>query len=87
MPQVGIREFKGRASQILQRVRQGRESFQITYRGKVVAVLTPVADLTERAGEQAQVWAEMDELANELALRWPAGVTAAEAVAEQRREL
>jgi hypothetical protein len=33
------------------------------------------------------VWAEMDELADEVAGRWPAGLSAAEAVNEDRREL
>ena len=40
-----------------------------------------------RRAKSAQVWAEVDALAAEISAAWPAGVTAAEAVQEQRREL
>ena len=45
----------------------------------------PVPD--RRRAKAAQVRAEMDALAAEISAAWPAGVTAAEAVQEQRREL
>ena len=37
MAEVGVRELKQRASELLRRVREGRETIDITYRGKVVA--------------------------------------------------
>ena len=85
MRQVGIRELKQRTSDILRRVRQGRESVDITYRGRVVARLVPVEEAPRKRAEAAAVWAEMDQLAAEIGARWPAGLPAEEAVAEQRR--
>ena len=38
-------------------------------------------------GEWKKIWAEMDELASEISKKWPKGVSAVEAVREQRRNL
>ena len=57
---------------------------QITYRGKVVALLIP-ARRTETGEGAGQAWMELDHLAAEIGARWPAGVSAAEAIAEGRR--
>jgi antitoxin (DNA-binding transcriptional repressor) of toxin-antitoxin stability system len=66
-------------------VRQGKESVAITYRGRVVARLVPVEAAPRRRAKAAAVWVEMDELAAEIGARWPAGLSAEKAVAEQRR--
>jgi prevent-host-death family protein len=86
METVGVRELKQRTTQVLRRVREKKEKIQVTYRGKVVALLVPVAD-TERqasAAEQA-VWADLDQLAAEIGASWPAGVSAVDAIREDRR--
>lgn len=85
MGEVGVRELKQRASEILRRVREEGESFTISHRGKVVARLVPIQAATPQRGETERVWAEMDELAREVSAVWPDGVSAEEAVAEQRR--
>lgn len=85
MGEVGIRELKQRTSEVLRRVRLRRESVDITYRGRVVARLVPVAEAEGRRAEAASVWVEMDQLAAEVGAHWPPGLSAEEAVAEQRR--
>ena len=84
---VGVRELKQQASGILRRVREEKESVSITYRGQVVARLIPAGDDERTRGETLAVWAEIDELADEIAAHWPSGVSATEAVQRQRREL
>ncbi|MDP9373281.1 MAG: type II toxin-antitoxin system prevent-host-death family antitoxin [Chloroflexota bacterium] len=91
MQAVGVRELKEHASEILRRVREGRETIEVTYRGKVVARLVPVAP-AESPGlsdpsETAAIWASIDELAEKISARWPEGVSAADAISEDRREL
>lgn len=83
MQTVGIRELKQHASELVRRVREEGSEIQITYRGEVVALLIPVIRSTPQ--EEAQAWAEIDSLAAEIGVRWPVGVSAAEAVAENRR--
>ncbi len=85
MREVGIRELKQRTSAIVRRVREKSESFQVTYRGRVVARLVPAEEARHRRAETATVWAEMDELSAEIGAHWPPGPPAEEAVAEQRR--
>ena len=87
MGRGGVREIKEHTSQILRRVREGRETIDITYRGKVVARLEPVEPIGSDTGDFARIWADMDRLAEEIGARWPEGLSAAEAVSEQRREL
>lgn len=45
MEEIGIREFKQRANEIVRWVREEQESFFVTYRGKVAAKLVPAVDL------------------------------------------
>ena len=84
MAEIGVRELKLHASEILRRVREKNESFQITHRGRVVARLVPVPARVKSDAEDG-LWMDMDELAEEIAAHWPPGVSATDAVAEQRR--
>ena len=46
MERVSITELRRRTSEIVRQVQQDRESFEITYRGEVVALLVPVDEST-----------------------------------------
>ena len=90
MEAVGVRELKEQTSQILRRVREGRETIAVTYRGKVVARLVPVEEPAVGRVDQAELarlWADIDQLAAEIGARWPAGVSAVDAVRDVRRDL
>ena len=84
MAVVGVRELKADASEIVRRVREHGETVGITYRGRLVARIVPVAPFS---GETLAVWGEMDQLAAEIGTVWSEGVSAVDAVAEGRREL
>ncbi|GIX48316.1 MAG: antitoxin [Candidatus Tectimicrobiota bacterium] len=86
MEEIGIRELKQRTSEVLRRVREG-EVISITYRSRVIARLVPVAETEGVRAEAFRVWADMEALAQEIGACWPAGLSAVEAVREQRREL
>jgi prevent-host-death family protein len=83
--EIGIRELKEKTSEVLRRVREAKEAYTITYRGRAVARLLPVDRRIPRTKEEDGIWAEMDELAEEIGREWPAGVSAVDAVREQRR--
>ena len=91
MAEIGIRELKQRVSEIVRRVREKRETIIITYRGRGVARLVPMDGVESKkaapSAEGSAVWAEMDELAQEVGAHWPPGVPAVGGVQEQRREL
>jgi prevent-host-death family protein len=87
MHSVGIRELRERTSEIIRLVHDEGAEVLVTYYGRPVARLLPVAPKPVQEDETAKVWTELDQLAAEIGARWPEGVSTAEAVAEGRREL
>ncbi len=86
MKTIGIRELREKASEVLRRVREKGDVYEVTYRGRVVARLVPASQPGSGVA-LPEIWAEWDKLAREVSARWPKGVSAVEAVREQRREL
>jgi prevent-host-death family protein len=81
MPEVGIRELKNRTSEIVRAVREGRTEYVVTYRGRPVARLVPIAE--DEEGEQ--VWQELERLSREISARWQSDKSAVELLDEVRR--
>jgi len=87
MNEVGVRELKTQASDIIRRVRDTNETIVVTYRGKAVARIEPLEDPETTRYRAREVLAEMDRIAEEVTQYWPSGVSTVDAVAEDRREL
>lgn len=87
MNEVGIRELKTQASDIIRRVRDTNEAVVVTYRGKAVARIEPLEDPETTRYRAREVLAQMDRIAEEVTQYWPSGVSAVDAVAEDRRNL
>ena len=87
MNEVGVRELKTQASDIIRRVRDANETIVVTYRGKAVARIEPLEDPETTRYRAREVLAEMDRIAEEVTQYWPSGVSTMDAVAEDRREL
>jgi prevent-host-death family protein len=84
MVTVGVRELKQQTSELIRLVRETGKQVQVTYHGKVVALLVPVESAAGGDSEK-HAWDELDSLAAEIGARWPKGVSAAQAVSETRR--
>jgi prevent-host-death family protein len=82
---VGVRELRAKTSRVLRRVRDKREAVDVTYRGQVIARIVPVVSPAETAETASAVWAEIDQVAEEIGRRWTTGASAAQAVSEGRR--
>lgn len=87
MTLIGIRELKANASELVRRVREEGEIIDITYYGEVVARLVPVKEVKTKPEELADLWDEMDRLAQEVSAQWSGSADAVAAVREERREL
>ncbi len=88
MPEIGIRELKARASEIVRAVRDRRARYTITYRGRPVGVLMPLgeappAEATDEAVPAA--WEELTRLGEEIGQGWTSSQTGAELLSEMRR--
>lgn len=82
MVTVGIRELKQQASELVRLVRETGNEVQVTYHGEIVALLIPVKPTRK---DVKKSWAKLDNLAAEIGVRWPKGVSAVDAVTEARR--
>jgi prevent-host-death family protein len=82
---VGVRELKENTGQVLKRVREDGEAVEVTYHGRAIARIVPVAPAKAEPKRVAKLWSDLDRLSTEIGARWPKGVSAVAAVKEQRR--
>jgi prevent-host-death family protein len=87
MREIGVRELKVKASEIMRSVRKRRARYIITYRGRPVGLLSPIQDQESSrvtSGESA-AWDELTRLGQEIGRGWPAGASSADVLSEMRR--
>ena len=90
MPDVGVRELKTRASEIVRRVRECRDRYVVTYRGRPVAILAPLELAAQNealpSGDAARgVWDELTRLGEEIGRGWQSPLTSTELLSQNRR--
>lgn len=85
---IGIRDFRNSATQVIREVRETGEEVVITVDGEPVAVVRPFSAEDEAAEHRAEdecTMAEIRESRAKLTARWNSGLSATDAVSEQRR--
>ena len=90
MPDIGIRELKTRASEIVRNVRQRRMRYIITYRGRPVGLLMPLgrADSAEArlsASSDQAAWDDLVRLGKDVARGWKSPQSSVEMLSTMRR--
>jgi prevent-host-death family protein len=89
MPEIGVRELKARASEVIRAVRERRARYLVTYRGRPVGVLSPLEESpTEEAfcaDRGRAVWDELVMLGQEIGRGWRSDMSGAEVLSEMRR--
>ena len=90
MREVGVRELKARASEIIRSVRDGRMRYTITYRGRPVGVLVPLDQPSAGPpvgdeGRDETAWEELERLGEEIGRGWQSPMTSVELLTEMRR--
>jgi antitoxin (DNA-binding transcriptional repressor) of toxin-antitoxin stability system len=83
---IDVRQLKERTDEVLRRIEQGGEIIDVADRGRVVARMIPVPPPIDPETHKA-IWERRRRLAEEIGKHWTDDVSAAEAVAEGRREL
>ena len=83
MRRLGVAELKENINEVLHEVERG-ETVAVVRSGRVVARLVPVRRQQLSQREVEEVIAEIDRVADELSARWPAGVTALDAIDDVR---
>jgi prevent-host-death family protein len=90
MPDIGVRELKARASEIVRNVRDRRARYVITYRGRPVGYLMPLDEarpvvLSSADESGASAWEELARLGEEIGQGWRSPLTSAELLSDMRR--
>ena len=80
MPEIGVRELKARASEIVRKVRDERVRYVITRRGQPVGLLIPLVEAPAESANADAVRARLLKLGEEIAKGWPAGVDSGQAL-------
>ncbi|MEJ5199850.1 MAG: type II toxin-antitoxin system Phd/YefM family antitoxin [Anaerolineae bacterium] len=84
MEEIGIRELKARASEVVRAVKERRARYVITQRGQPAAVLLPVDAVSPRP-DPDEVWARLEAIREELGKGWQSEKSAVEILSEMRR--
>jgi prevent-host-death family protein len=85
---VGVRELKANASRILRQVRDSRESFILTHRGRAVGVILPLESSAREPAleeDKASAWANFMAAGRQIERRSRRGVNAVQILSSMRR--
>jgi len=87
MPEIGVRELKTHASEIVRSVRDERARYLVTYRGRPVGVLLPLDEAGDALAETEEdaVWQELSALGEEIGQGWESPLRSAELLSAMRR--
>jgi prevent-host-death family protein len=90
MPEVGVRELKIHASEIVREVKERRARYVITHRGRPVGLLVPLEEPASQAispsqKPEASAWEELERLGEEIGRGWRSPLTSADLLSEMRR--
>lgn len=85
MREVGGRELKTHASEIVREVRDHRARYAVTYRGRPVGILMPISEAVALDSDEETNWAELQRLGEEIGRGWTSPLTSAELLSEMRR--
>jgi len=82
--EIGIRELKTRASEVVRAVKEQRARYVVTQRGKPAALIIPLdADYDRTKADE--VWERLEKLGKEIGKGWQSEKSAVEILSEMRR--
>jgi len=84
LEEIGIRELKTRASEVVRAVKEKRARYIITQHGKPAALIIPL-DAEINQNKSDEVWTRLEELGEEIAKSWNNEKSAVEILSEMRR--
>ena len=82
--EIGIRELKSRASEVVRTVKEERARYVITRRGKPAAIIVPL-DAGPPKKPTDEVWERLQRLGEEIGKGWESEKSAVEILSEMRR--
>ena len=86
MEEIGVRELKAHASEILRKVREEHARYIVTYRGEPIGVLAPLEEDGMLPKDlQPDPWEDLERLGEEIGRDWKSDKSSVELISEMRR--
>ena len=85
MSDIGVRELKIHASEIVRKVKEKGARYIVTHRGRPVAAIIPVEQVQAGAEEESTAWDELVRLGQQIGQRWQAEQSSTEILLEMRK--
>jgi prevent-host-death family protein len=88
MEELGVRELKAHASEIVREIKDKHKQYVVTRRGRPVALLIPVQEpALEVTGsaDDAEAWQELICLGQEISRGWQSPLSSVELLSATRR--
>jgi len=83
--EIGIRELKSRASEVVRAVKEERARYVITQRGKPAALIIPLDAIPADKVSDDEVWERLTKIGEEISKGWQSEKSAVEILSEMRR--
>jgi len=85
LEEIGVRELKAHASEILRSVRDAGSRYTVTYRGRPIGVLLPLPHAPREVPAETDPWDEFARLRQQASQRWQSPQSSVELLSEMRR--
>jgi prevent-host-death family protein len=85
MADIGVRELKTHASEVVRKVHEKRERYVVTHRGHPVAVIIPVEEVRLVQPGDISPWDELVALGEQISQGWQSAQSSTDLLAEMRR--
>lgn len=85
MSDIGVRELKTHASEIVRQVKEKRAHYIVTHRGRPVAAIIPVEDFQPDLNSEQSTWDELIRLGQQIGQAWLSDQSSTEILSAMRR--
>jgi prevent-host-death family protein len=85
MPEIGVRELKIKASEIIRRVTENRKRYVVTRRGRPVAAIIPIDEAPSTEQNESSAWDELVALGEAICQDWKSDKSSTDLLSDMRR--
>ncbi len=85
MADIGVRELKIHASEIVKKVKEKRVRYIVTLRGRPVAAIIPIEEVQTGSESQDSAWDELVSLGLQIGQNWQSDQSSTEILSDMRR--
>ena len=85
MSDIGVRELKTHASEIVRQVKENGVHYIVTHRGRPVAAIVPIEEVQPATAAETSAWDELVSLGKQISQNWQSPQTSAEILSDMRK--